>query len=423
VRVSQERSREAVGGLTMAAGLLTGLTVVPGLLFQAGMDFTAAYMSMGAMTILASAWLAHRGMPLIATPSVPLAAWLSHVVIISRGCSWQEVMGLSAAVSLVGFALFSFAAGRKALEAVPDCIRSFLATGLGLMLIMQGMVQGRLILASPWSAMMMGNFQDPLAYWSFLGTILGAVLLAGRFSWALGTCFLLTALFTYMEGFWILPPAPVLLPEGMEKVLGQAVLWGSWSDNHLAECFLLGLVLLLTVCSESFCLWQVSCQGERSPGSMLKGLAGFSFFGAFLGCLPLSLSPLSSVGWTAGGRKGRTTCIALGALMILWLLEPLLAELASFPAMTVPLLLLSGVVMIKRQLAKFSPGELALEDFLPGLAGAMLMAMSFNIAAGLGVMLLGRVLLLSAAGRRSELKAAEWVLALLFLLYFMVGYL
>ena len=109
--------------------------------------------------------------------------------------------------------------------------------------------------------------------------------------------------------------------------------------------------------------------------------------------------------------------------MILWLLEPLLAELASFPAMTVPLLLLSGVVMIKRQLAKFSPGELALEDFLPGLAGAMLMAMSFNIAAGLGVMLLGRVLLLSAAGRRSELKAAEWVLALLFLLYFMVGYL
>ena len=80
MRVSQERSREAVGGLTMAAGLLTGLTVVPGLLFQAGMDFTAAYMSMGAMTILASAWLAHRGMPLIATPSVPLAAWLSHVV-------------------------------------------------------------------------------------------------------------------------------------------------------------------------------------------------------------------------------------------------------------------------------------------------------------------------------------------------------
>lgn len=423
MRVSQEKSREAVGGLTLAAGLLSGLTVVPGLLFRAGMDFTAAYMSMGAMTILASGWLALRGLPLIAMPSVPLAAWLSYVVIISKGCSWQEIMGLSAAVSLVGFVLFSFTAGRKALEYVPDCIRSFLAIGLGLMLIMQGMVQGRLILASPWSALMMGNFQDPLAYWSLLGTILGAVLLAGRFVWALGATFLLTALFTCMEGFWVLPPAPGLLPEGMEKVLGQAMLLGSWSENHLAEYFLLGVVLWLTVCAESFCLWQVSPHGEISPAPVLKGLAGFSFLGAFLGCLPLSISPLSSVGWMAGGHRGRTACIALVSMGVLWLMEPLLAELASFPAMTVPIMLLSGVVLIRQQLEKFLPGTFALEDFLPGLAGALLMALSFNIAAGLGVMLLGRVLLLSAAGRRSELKTAERALALLFLFYFMVGYL
>jgi len=110
-------------------------------------------------------------------------------------------------------------------------------------------------------------------------------------------------------------------------------------------------------------------------------------------------------------------------LGVLWLMEPLLAELASFPAMTVPIMLLSGVVLIRQQLEKFLHGTFALEDFLPGLAGAMLMAMSFNIAAGLGVMLLGRVLLLSAAGRRSELKTAERALALLFLFYFMVGYL
>ena len=141
MRVSQAKSREAAGGLSLAAGLLTGLIVVPKLLFQAGMDFTAAYMAMGAMTVLASVWLAFRELPVIAMPSVSMAAWLAYVVIISKGCSWQEVMGLSAAVSLAGSLLFRLSEGRGLSEAVPLWLRKFLVIGLGMMLIMQGLVQ------------------------------------------------------------------------------------------------------------------------------------------------------------------------------------------------------------------------------------------------------------------------------------------
>ena len=92
MRVSQAKGSEAAGGLTLAAGLLTGLTVIPGLLFQAGMDFTSSYMALGAMTVLGSGWLALRGLPLIAMPSVSLSVWLAYVVVISKGCSWQEVL-------------------------------------------------------------------------------------------------------------------------------------------------------------------------------------------------------------------------------------------------------------------------------------------------------------------------------------------
>ena len=56
--MKQVRGRELTAGLTMAAASLTGLITVPSLLFQAGMDFTAAFMSMGAVSILAAAWLA-----------------------------------------------------------------------------------------------------------------------------------------------------------------------------------------------------------------------------------------------------------------------------------------------------------------------------------------------------------------------------
>ena len=424
MRVSQAKVREAAGGLTLAAGLLTGLTVVPGLLFQAGMDFTAAYMAMGAMIVLSSAWLALRGLPLIAMPSVSMAVWLSYVVIISKGCSWQEILGLSAVTSLIGWGLFSLPKGKELLAAsASGWLRRSLALGLGLMLMMQGLVQGRLILASPWSVTMLGNFQDPLAYWSLLGILLGAVLLAGRFAWALGASFLLTAVFTYLEGFWVLPAAPGLLPEGMEKVMGQAALWGPWSEAHLLDFILLGLIMLLTVNVESFCIWQASPQSEEKLAEVLRGLSGFSLLGALLGCLPLSLSPLSALGWEAGGRKGRTVAVALAVLAVLWLLEPAVAEIAKFPAMTAPLLVLSGALLIRQHLRAFTFGGFSMEEFLPGLMGAVVMAVSFNITAGVGVMVFGRALLFAAAGRHRELGAPDWGMALLFFFYFMVSYL
>jgi AGZA family xanthine/uracil permease-like MFS transporter len=239
----------------------------------------------------------------------------------------------------------------------------------------------------------------------------------------MGASFLLTAVFAFVEGFWVLPEAPGLLPEGLEKVFGQAMLCGPWAESHLGEYFLLGLVMFLAVNAESWAVWQALPQGQGASAPVLKGLAGFSFLGAFAGCLPLSLSPLSAVGWTAGGRRGRTVAVALCALAVLWFLEPAVAEIASFPAMTVPLLLLAGVDLIRQQLRDFNPGELAFEAFMPGLTGAILMALSFDIAAGVGSAVISHVLLFAAAGRRRETRPAEWGLALLFLLYFIVGYL
>jgi len=423
LRVKQVKGRELSAGLTMAAALLTSLITVPGLLFQAGMDFTAAFMSMGAVSIAASAWLAYKGLPLIAMPSVPMVVWLAYVVIISRGCSWQEVLGLSALVSCAGVVLFSFAQGPRLFSAVPVWLRKSLVTGLGLMLIMQGLVQGRLLIASPWSAVMLGNLQDPLAWWSFMGLIVGAVLLAARFDWALGAVFLLIAGLTFMEGFWILPAAPGLLPEGLEKVLGQAAFGGDWAGAHTLDFFLMGLVMLLAVSSESWCLWQGMPREEGNLRPVLRGLAGFSLIGAFLGCLPLSLSPLSAAGWESGGRRGRTAAFALLALAAIWFMEPVIAELSSFPAMTVPLLVLPGVLLIWRQLEDFSPHRLAFEEFLPGLTAAVIMAVSFNVSAGVGAGLIARALLFAAAGRSRELCPAETGLAILFAIYFLVIYL
>ena len=60
---------------------------------------------------------------------------------------------------------------------------------------------------------------------------------------------------------------------------------------------------------------------------------------------------------------------------------------------------------------------------LPGLAGAMLMALSFNVTAGVGAGLIARVLLFAAAGRGREISPIEVGLSILFAIYFSVSYL
>ena len=53
---------EVAAGLTLALTLSATLVMVPQLLFQAGMDFTAAYTACVLLSVLGTAWLAYRGL-------------------------------------------------------------------------------------------------------------------------------------------------------------------------------------------------------------------------------------------------------------------------------------------------------------------------------------------------------------------------
>ena len=141
----------------------------------------------------------------------------------------------------------------------------------------------------------------------------------------------------------------------------------------------------------------------------------------YLGCLPLSFVPLSAAGWESGYRRKAVFGLAVVSLAFLWLFEPVAAEMASFPVMTVPVLVMSGALLVRKQVEAVALQGRTLEEFLPVLAVIVVMALSFNIPAGVGAGVISHCLLFMSAGRKVSLS--ERIMSVAFLVYLVCGFL
>ena len=167
--------QELLPGALTAISLSASLLLLPTLLSQAGADFMGVYTASMLMAIIGSLVLGRLGLPVAAAPGTALTAWLVTVIILAHGVSWQMVLFMGAAVSLVLTLIFAFLWQRGRLNRLeylfPPCLREGLRGGLGLLLIFQGAYQGHLLLPSPTGLLQLGSLSDPVAYLSLTGLI------------------------------------------------------------------------------------------------------------------------------------------------------------------------------------------------------------------------------------------------------------
>ena len=413
---------ELKAGITAAGTLLAGFVVVPNLLMQAGMNFTGAYTAYAITALLGTLCMAWLRLPLLLAPETAAAGWLVCLVSISQGVSWQQLLGITAAASLVGAGLWMTTVGHRIADWLPETVRQVLPGGFGLMLILMGLSQGRLVISSPWSLTMLGNFQDPLAYFGLLGIIITLALLAMKVRGGLLYGMLVTAVLALLEGFWVLPEAPFLLPEGLEYTAGQLNLLPA-NGAEAARLAGTGLALLLVLSSLNFGSLQALCPEADKDRRVLPAIFGISLLGSLLGSLPVTIAPASAGAVMSGGRGRLTAVFAAGVLLLALCCEPVLACMADFPVMTVPVLTVSGLLLLQRSLQGLYQGTAKMElvDIVPAACLIIVMPLSWNIAAGLGTGILSWCLMSVCAGQVRRIPWGTWLLAAVFLLYFLYG--
>lgn len=420
--------QEMLPGFLTAVSLAVSLLLLPTLLVQAGADFMGVYTASMFMAIAGCLIFGRLGLPVAAAPSAALSAWLVSVIILAHGVSWQMVLFMGAAVSLVLTLLFAVLIKSGRLKRLgnlfPPCIADGLRGALGLMLVFQGFYQGHLLLGSPTGLLQLGNLSDPVAYLSLAGILAMLALMAVKNRYAVFGGVFVTALLAFVGGFWVLPDAPFFLPEGLDKTGLQLIFMNGWDNIRACDYVNLTLFLLLYLCFESWgglsaLMPQEKRQEEGRMAKSVLSLSGLSFISCLLGSMPLAAAPESAVGQSMGGRSGRMAYFTAAFLLLLLFAEPTLKSMASFTALLAPALFGAGLVLLQ-DFARAFEGSLP-EKTAAGLL-FLLLPLTQNIAAGLGAACIAYVSLKILAGESREVSGLQRLLAVLFILYFFFGF-
>ena len=169
----------------------------------------------------------------------------------------------------------------------------------------------------------------------------------------------------------------------------------------------------------------------KLPGTrrMLMVDSGAAALGGAAGTSSVTTYVESGAGVAEGARTGLSSLFVAALFLLSLLFIPLIAlvgqgvevgkDLTIHPAVA-PALVMVGYLMIRMV------GEIdwaAPEDALPAFLIIAGIPLTFSIAAGIGLGMIGYVVVLSAIGRVREVHPLSWVIALLFVAFFAADWL
>ena len=374
--------RDIFTGVTMAVCALASFTAAASMLSMAGMDFAGCFTASVLLALMGTLWLAWRGQAAVFSPPLTVTGYLVFIVAISHGMGWQVILGICFFASLLGF-VFWQAGHRLGFPPVPQIFPWGIKLSLAVFLVFLGLKLGRIIITSPWQVTMLGDMADPLFFWSMAGLAVTVVLLAGRRQYALFAGMLVTAVATLAEGFWIIPAAPFFQPEGLQKVSGMLALPSAGADAAFYGLTVFSLAVMLSVIHASS--WTALLKGQQVAAGV-KRLLLFNALGALLGMTPLVLSPVVAANREAARAK-RAGLVAAAVLALALFCEPVLAAIADFPAMVVPVLVGGGFLLLLEALRDYpmTAGDtLQRRDLLTVLVMVMILSLTGDFAAAIG---------------------------------------
>lgn len=408
--------REFLGGALTALSLLASCAVVPALWAKAGAPFVGVYAAALISAFLATFFLGlWARQPLAAAPALGVNVWLVYGVVYPLGVSWQAALAASFTASLL-FLLTALTPLRRILAgAVPDVIVQAVRGGMGLLVVFMGLQMGKLVVGSPLAVTMLGNLSEPMAFVALAGLAVSLALWAmGVHAAAFWGAFAAAAL-ALLEGFLVVPDAPFLLPEGLDRVslaLDFAHVWE-----------LSGVVLALWLVLFFDTLGVFAALGERGePCSLAEKrtfavLAAGNAAAALFGAGPLALAKESAAARAVGARTPLAACAAALCLLFVLFVEPVAAAVLDFSAILAPLLVFSGCLLLKGlRLDWREPSEHA--SFFAVL---LITPLSFSLSTGLGAGLILYVFLEVFSGRGKKVHPVLFFLAGCFSLYFAYG--
>lgn len=410
----------------LLAGLTTYMTMVyiafvnPAILAEAGMDKGAVFVATCLAAAFGSALMGlYANYPVALAPGMGLNAYFTYSVVKGFGVPWQTALG---AVFLSGilFLLVSVTPIREwVINSISKSLKLAISVGIGFFLALIGLQSAGVVVAEPATLVTLGDLKTPGVAISALAFILMAALQARKVPGAIligilaaYAASLALGLSTF-NGLASLPPsiAPVFL---------QMDVPGALDLGLTAIVFTFFFVVVFD--NTGTLIGVAHAAGMMRPdgtlpriGRALTADSTATMVGAALGTSSTTSYIESAAGVNAGGRTGLVAVIVAVLFLATLFFSPLAG---SVPAIaTAPALVFVGCLMMA------GAREIDFEDateYVPAAITILAMPLTYSIAEGIAFGIIAYAAIKLLAGRLKDISAAVAILAILFILKFVL---
>ncbi len=452
---------EFVAGLTTFLTMSYIVVVNPAILSVAitpeGVGPERTFQMLAVVTIIASvvamgvmALYANR--PFGLAPGMGLNAFFVTVVLSpTLGITWQTALAAVFVEGLVFIGLTAAGAREYVINLFPDPVKYAVGAGIGLFLAIVGLQFMRLVVGDPNDLVTLSPVlaSDPVAVLSVVGVLLTFVLYARDVDGAIILGILITAILGYLAGALGFEPFPVDSPAlGEGQILEGSVSLApgfesvtyapeAYDITPLVGAFLEGLqnVEAVTFAFVVFTFFFVdffdtagTLTGLGQAADLLDEDGEFpdmdrplmadavgTTVGGLIGTSTVTTYIESSTGIEEGGRTGMTAAVIALLFVVALAVVPLLSAIPSFAPYVAFLIV---AVFMFRGVADIDWGDST--EAIPATLTIGLMPFTASIATGIAAGLLSYPLVKTAAGEGGDVRAGQWVLAGLVVVYYFV---
>ena len=411
---------EVIAGITTFLTMAYIIFVNPQILATTGMDHSAVFVATCLAAALGSAIMGfYANWPIAMAPGMGLNAFFAFTVVGALGFTWQQALGAVFISGCIFLILTVTGVRRWLIAGIPHSMRSAVAAGIGMFLGIIALKNAGIVVASEATFITLGDMMQPAPMLAILGFFLIAALdsLKVKGSILIGILVLtvvgMIVGINEFGGIMDMPPsiAPTFLQLDVMGAIGVGIF-------HVVLVFVLVEVFdatgtLIGVAKRAGLLTEGPGHTNPQLGRALLADSSAIVAGSFLGTSSTTAYVESASGVAAGGRTGLTAIVVAALFLLALFFAPLAGSVPAFA--TAPALLFVACLMM-RELTDIDWDDIT--EAAPAALTALMMPFTYSIANGLAFGFISYALIKLMTGRASQVHAATWLVAGLFLIRF-----
>lgn len=412
---------EIMAGITTFMTMSYILAVNPQILGDAGMDKGAVFTATIIASIIAILIMAlYANLPFALAPGMGLNAFFTYTVVMTMGKSWEFAL---AAVFIEGiiFVFLTFFNVREAIfNAIPRSLKTAVSVGIGLFISLIGLLNSTVIVKND-VGLGLGNLVSKESFIFFIGLLIMAVLTARKTKGALLIGIVISTIIALFTGVSKLPEGGIIqLPPSLSPIAFKLDFSSMFSLEMFSVVFaflfvdLFDTIGTLTGVATKAKMLDENGQLPNAGRALFADSIGTTL-GALLGTSTVTTFVESATGVAEGGRTGLTALSTGFCFFLSIFFYPLITIIPA--QATAAALVMVGLFMID-SIVDIDFGDFT-ESF-PAFMTIIMMPFAYSIAEGIAFGMISYASVKLLTGKGKEVSPLVYVLALVFLLRYLL---